>query len=987
MIADRDGRAIRRSIFACALLLLLAGLSGGLLAGGASYAEAASPAGASPTATSAAPTISAGGTATPTPCTNNTQLLFEGFESGTLGLFTSTVIISSTFTPVPTPGWAASTATPRTGSYAAFAPGPDRITDQRLELSDAIVIPSGVSSATLTFWHNFDLEQSFDGGVLEVSTDGGATWADADQNIIVGGYNLTFISFECDPHPPFRPGKRFWSGISNGYRQVVVNLLPYAGTSFKFRFRLGTDCAVSRNGWSVDDIAVNMIQSCPTQTATVTPTRTATYTPTPCPNWQLFYEGFEGTLGQFASTAIISSTTTPVPTPGWSPSTINPHTGGYAAFAPDPDKTTDSRLTLIHSVRIPANVSTATLSFWHNFDLEWTFDGGVLEMSTDAGTTWTDARPNIIAGGYNSMSSDLGCLPTPPFGTGRPFWSNVNNTYTQVVVNLLPYAGTDLKFRFRLGTDCGVGDVGWYIDDITVNAVGTVCSTPTITPTATRPSSTPTPTRTPTETPTTCPLTQIFFEGFESGTLGTFTSTIIITSTTTPVPTPGWAASTTNPRTGGYAAFAPDPDKITDSRLILINSIHIPTDVSSATLSFWHNFDLENMWDGGVLEVSTNGGATWADADNNIIVGGYNSSKSIFKACWPGPPVFPNGKPFWSNVSNGYRQVVVNLLPYAGSDLKFRFRLGTDCNVGDVGWFIDDIAVNIREGCITPTATQPTSTPTRTATSSASSTPVFTPSTTATITAQPSDTPTTGVPVDTATAIPPPSTHTATTGVSTGTATSIPPTATPCSVQFSDVPQGNTFYLYVRCLACKGIIGGYADGTFRPDKEVTRGQLSKIVANSAGFNEPVEGQTFEDVPPSSTFHPFIERLSSRGIIGGYPCGGPGEPCGTENRPYFRPNANATRGQISKIVSNAAGFNDPVSGQIFEDVPPGSAFYEWVQRLASRGIMGGYPCGGTGEPCGTGNKPYFRPNNNATRGQTSKIVANTFFPGCQVPSPP
>ena len=44
-----------------------------------------------------------------------------------------------------------------------------------------------------------------------------------------------------------------------------------------------------------------------------------------------------------------------------------------------------------------------------------------------------------------------------------------------------------------------------------------------------------------------------------------------------------------------------------------------------------------------------------------------------------------------------------------------------------------------------------------------------------------------------------------------------------------------------------------------------------------------------------------------------------------------------------------------------------------------GVISGYPCGGAGEPCpGT----YFRPNNNVTRGQTSKIVANTFYPGCQ-----
>jgi hypothetical protein len=48
----------------------------------------------------------------------------------------------------------------------------------------------------------------------------------------------------------------------------------------------------------------------------------------------------------------------------------------------------------------------------------------------------------------------------------------------------------------------------------------------------------------------------------------------------------------------------------------------------------------------------------------------------------------------------------------------------------------------------------------------------------------------------------------------------------------------------------------------------------------------------------------------------------------------------------------------------------------------RGIMSGYPCGTIpSEPCSAVNKPYFRPNANATRAQTSKIVANTFFPGC------
>ncbi|MEO8286510.1 MAG: SBBP repeat-containing protein [Chloroflexota bacterium] len=247
-------------------------------------------------------------------------------------------------------------------------------------------------------------------------------------------------------------------------------------------------------------------------------------------------------------------------------------------------------------------------------------------------------------------------------------------------------------------------------------------------------------------------------------------------------------------------------------------------------------------------------------------------------------------------------------------------------------------------------------------------------------------------------------TNTAITATVTRTATSEPggttsPTVTACTVHFSDVPDGSTFYPYIRCMACRGIINGYpcggageqcsptGDPYFRPSNNVTRGQLSKIVSSSAGFSEPIPAgqQSFEDVPPASTFRVWIERLYGRGIINGYTCGGPGEPCGTGNLLYFRPNNNASRGQISKIVSNAAGFNNAPGAQLFEDVAPGSTFYDFVQRLASRRVMSGYACGGPGEPCSPpGSRPYFRPANLATRGQTSKIVANTFYPDCQTP---
>jgi hypothetical protein len=218
-------------------------------------------------------------------------------------------------------------------------------------------------------------------------------------------------------------------------------------------------------------------------------------------------------------------------------------------------------------------------------------------------------------------------------------------------------------------------------------------------------------------------------------------------------------------------------------------------------------------------------------------------------------------------------------------------------------------------------------------------------------------------------------------------------TATPetCDIQFPDVPQDQTFYAYIHCLACNGVISGFPDGTFRPGANITRGQIAKIVSNAAGFNEDPGNQIYADVPPGSPFYQWINRLTHRNIVAGYPCPqrpGGDEECTPENSSLYKPNMNATRGQLAKIVSNAAGYDDAVSGQHYADVPPtgeGSQFYPWIMRLTNRDVMGGYPCGTADPrsgPCDGQNRPYFRPSNEVTRGQASKIVANTFFPNCE-----
>ncbi|HUS15001.1 MAG TPA: S-layer homology domain-containing protein [Chloroflexia bacterium] len=201
-----------------------------------------------------------------------------------------------------------------------------------------------------------------------------------------------------------------------------------------------------------------------------------------------------------------------------------------------------------------------------------------------------------------------------------------------------------------------------------------------------------------------------------------------------------------------------------------------------------------------------------------------------------------------------------------------------------------------------------------------------------------------------------------------GLLTNLPP---PCAMQFSDVHPADYFYTPVQFLTCHGIVSGYNDGTYRPYNNTTRGQLTKMVVNGMGWiyvTPPTP--TFVDVPANDPFYTYIETAVAHNVISGYTCGGPGEPCPGR---YFRPAANVTRGQLSKMIASAKGWV-PLTPAVptFVDVPATNAFYGYVEAAVAHGVISGYTCGGSGEPCPG---RYFRPAADATRGQLSKILYN------------
>jgi hypothetical protein len=95
-------------------------------------------------------------------------------------------------------------------------------------------------------------------------------------------------------------------------------------------------------------------------------------------------------------------------------------------------------------------------------------DGGVLEYSTNNGSTWQDAGSLIIDNGYNgTISNSFG----NPIG-GREGFVGESNGYISSRVDLSSLADQSVRFRFRIGEDSEGYDYGWFIDDVSVYTCG-----------------------------------------------------------------------------------------------------------------------------------------------------------------------------------------------------------------------------------------------------------------------------------------------------------------------------------------------------------------------------------------------------------------------------------------------------------------------------------------------------------------------------------
>ena len=173
----------------------------------------------------------------------------------------------------------------------------------------------------------------------------------------------------------------------------------------------------------------------------------------------------------------------------------------------------------------------------------------------------------------------------------------------------------------------------------------------------------------------------VFFDDLELGS-GNF-------ATLTPIGTERWTFGSPY---GGFAHSGQNflygndfPGEVTDSSVVTLESVAVP---AGAYLHFTHAFGFEPPdWDGGVVEYSTDGGATWIDAGSLFDANGYGG---VITTMSDNPLA---GRAAFVSDSHGYISSRLDLSSLAGHNVRFRWRMGLDQSVFNWGWWLDDVGV------------------------------------------------------------------------------------------------------------------------------------------------------------------------------------------------------------------------------------------------------------------------------------------------------
>ena len=171
--------------------------------------------------------------------------------------------------------------------------------------------------------------------------------------------------------------------------------------------------------------------------------------------------------------------------------------------------------------------------------------------------------------------------------------------------------------------------------------------------------------------------------------------------------------------------------------------------------------------------------------------------------------------------------------------------------------------------------------------------------------------------------------------------------------KFTDVKENHWANSDISFLAEKKILNGMPDGSFAPDKSITRAEYVKILCSAFSFDGEDEAKAFSDVDANEWFYEFVEKASKSGII-------------TGDGDSFKPYESITRQDAAVMLYRALtklGVTFAESENNLSDAEKIAPYaQEAVNALCTKNIIKGFDDGS------------FMPEENITRAQTAAIIA-------------
>ena len=174
--------------------------------------------------------------------------------------------------------------------------------------------------------------------------------------------------------------------------------------------------------------------------------------------------------------------------------------------------------------------------------------------------------------------------------------------------------------------------------------------------------------------------------------------------------------------------------------------------------------------------------------------------------------------------------------------------------------------------------------------------------------------------------------------------------------QVSPDTRGHWAEKYIAILQQRGTIGGFPDGSFKPNNGITRAQFAAIAMKALGLPEAGRPAKFGDLSSKHWAYKAVSAVSEAGLVGGYPDGS------------FRPEDKITRAQAFVILSKALNkTNDDV--KVLDRYKDGNKVAAWaipsVAKAANAGILVNYP-----------DAYQIRPGDEATRAEVAALTYQT-----------